>query len=488
MITEKQLKDILGKTAINQELSEAGEGEGAPEAGTSSDGEKKTNATKWETGIKRGPGNPLGVGKWSETEGTQPVRGKANPLQEISFTKKEFLKEQGKSPFNLNMAPTYPKAGSDYFASVDRENKRKLLPRKAITKYIYKTDDGEGFFLNLFKGEFSEALLDARDFMFSTPGIVTQWVIGSVGIEVGAPVALEIIDNALVVNDVFVWLENGGMENNPRFPTPSGLTFYEQIEWHYNKNIDFQNIMVDIVILATVGVVREVKGAWQWLTKSFPRMRLFTRWLRNLFKTVAGKLTYLPKKLGNWLVSKIGVLDTFLTRLESMEAKEGVTGKTTRALVKIPGAIISGYLGILTVEYGIIGAGKILKSFGLSNEDASKAVKTGQSSQENTNKINNALPPSTKEELGSMAGIEEFKRKEQEIKQKIKEDHSYYENSIYESLIADRVINCKRNEFIILKGKKYEGNLVFIINKIYYGFENGVETSAVQIKNLNKIE
>ena len=75
---------MLKKTQ-NQELSEEGEGEGTPEAGTSSDGEKKTGAKKWESGIKRGPANPIGVGKWSETAGTTPVRGHANPLSEQQF-------------------------------------------------------------------------------------------------------------------------------------------------------------------------------------------------------------------------------------------------------------------------------------------------------------------------------------------------------------------------------------------------------------------
>lgn len=83
---------MLKKTQ-NQELSEEGEGEGTPEAGTSSDGEKKTGAKKWESGIKRGPANPIGIGKWSETAGTTPVRGHANPLSEITLTKNELLSE-----------------------------------------------------------------------------------------------------------------------------------------------------------------------------------------------------------------------------------------------------------------------------------------------------------------------------------------------------------------------------------------------------------
>ena len=82
VITEKQLKGLIRLQSENQELTEQGEGEGAPETGTSSDGEKKTGASKWESGVTRGPGNQIGVTTWSEVVGSKLTRGKANPLSE----------------------------------------------------------------------------------------------------------------------------------------------------------------------------------------------------------------------------------------------------------------------------------------------------------------------------------------------------------------------------------------------------------------------
>jgi len=82
VITEKQFKKIVLKSIGNQELSEEGEEGGAPESGASSDGEKKTGATKWESGVTRGPGNQIGNTKWSDIVGSQLKRGKANPLNE----------------------------------------------------------------------------------------------------------------------------------------------------------------------------------------------------------------------------------------------------------------------------------------------------------------------------------------------------------------------------------------------------------------------
>ncbi len=82
IITEKQLKDLIRLQSENQELTEQGEGGGTPEAGTSSDGEKKTGASKWESGVTRGPANQIAVTKWSDVVGSKITRGKANPLSE----------------------------------------------------------------------------------------------------------------------------------------------------------------------------------------------------------------------------------------------------------------------------------------------------------------------------------------------------------------------------------------------------------------------
>jgi hypothetical protein len=88
IISEKQLQQLVKMHAKSQEISEDGE-EGAPEAGTSSDGEKKTGMPKWESGINRGPANQIAVTRWKDIDGTQPTRGKANTLweQETVFTR-----------------------------------------------------------------------------------------------------------------------------------------------------------------------------------------------------------------------------------------------------------------------------------------------------------------------------------------------------------------------------------------------------------------
>jgi hypothetical protein len=82
VISEKQLNELVAQLNPNTEITEEGDGEGAPEAGTSSDGEQKTGATKWESGVTRGPANQIGVTKWADSY--KITRGRANPLWEQS--------------------------------------------------------------------------------------------------------------------------------------------------------------------------------------------------------------------------------------------------------------------------------------------------------------------------------------------------------------------------------------------------------------------
>lgn len=70
---------------------------GAPETGTSGDGEKKTGATKWESGVSRGPANQIGVTKWSDVVGSSLKRGKANPLSEQSTPSTQYKTFWGES-------------------------------------------------------------------------------------------------------------------------------------------------------------------------------------------------------------------------------------------------------------------------------------------------------------------------------------------------------------------------------------------------------
>lgn len=78
LINEKQLELLLSKYA-KDELDEQ---DVASESGSTekSGGQGYPQVTKWESGVKRGPGNQIGNTKWSDVVGSTLIRGKGNPL------------------------------------------------------------------------------------------------------------------------------------------------------------------------------------------------------------------------------------------------------------------------------------------------------------------------------------------------------------------------------------------------------------------------
>jgi hypothetical protein len=81
IISEKQYKLIFG----DNQLDEQGDDPSAaqPTSGVGSSGSKQgyPEVGKWESGATRGPGNQIGVTKWSDVVGSLLKRDKGNPLK-----------------------------------------------------------------------------------------------------------------------------------------------------------------------------------------------------------------------------------------------------------------------------------------------------------------------------------------------------------------------------------------------------------------------
>lgn len=139
VITEKQLKDLIRLKSENQTLREQGEGEGSPEAGTSSDGDKKTGASKWESGVTRGPANQIGVTKWSDVVGSKITRGKANPLSEQednASTLVKILRPDGKI--------MYAPKGTEILSVFDQSSMDGGRFKESLKNFISKEKGGLG--------------------------------------------------------------------------------------------------------------------------------------------------------------------------------------------------------------------------------------------------------------------------------------------------------------------------------------------------------
>ena len=88
-ISERQLKYIISEKIENKEVKEqdtasSTAADAQPTAGTSSTqsgGQGYPEVDKWESGVTRGPGNQVGITKWSDVVGSTLKRDKANPLK-----------------------------------------------------------------------------------------------------------------------------------------------------------------------------------------------------------------------------------------------------------------------------------------------------------------------------------------------------------------------------------------------------------------------
>ena len=85
LINERQLKTILSREVSEKEMEEQeNPSDAQPETGTSSTqsgGQGYPAVGKWESGVTRGPGNQVGITKWSDVVGANLKRGKGNPLK-----------------------------------------------------------------------------------------------------------------------------------------------------------------------------------------------------------------------------------------------------------------------------------------------------------------------------------------------------------------------------------------------------------------------
>ena len=88
---------------------------------------------KWESGITRGPANPIGVAKWSDVVGAKLTRGHANPL-----------KEQGMPGGNFGMLGAQYANGEFDTPTIEHVtpwNDKILIPKDSYNVVLYKENE-----------------------------------------------------------------------------------------------------------------------------------------------------------------------------------------------------------------------------------------------------------------------------------------------------------------------------------------------------------
>jgi hypothetical protein len=325
VISEKQLNELLSQLNHNVEITEQGDGDGAPEAGTSSDGEQKTGASKWESGVTRGPANQIGVTKWADSY--KITRGRANPLSEqINPPKSSRLQM-----FKLQQEPT---AGSDYFASLNAQNKRKIdamMYPVGGTKHIYRSDDGNNLFVNLINGNIPGALLDLREILQTDAAIVTEIAISVIFSEtVVVPIAIVALNAIVLLNDLYLLEYQGGEDEN-----------------------SLVRVLEDLFILGSMGAVRIGQvGLKRWLanTNNLRKLVKLKGKLKPIIDYVKKLLSGLkiPQILQKFIQKTIGLLEKLYGYIDELLKKQ--TPAVAKGVATISKGVAAGFIGLVGIK------------------------------------------------------------------------------------------------------------------------------------------
>jgi hypothetical protein len=324
VISEKQLNELVTQLTLNKEITEQGEGEGAPEAGTSSDGEQKTGASKWESGVTRGAANQIGVTKWADSY--KITRGRANPLSEqITPPKSSRLRT-----FQFQQ----PTAGSDYFASVNAQNKRNIEARMipvAGTKHLYRSDDGDNLFINLISGDIPGALLDLRELLMTDAAIAAEIAISVIFSEtVVVPIAVAALNAIVLLNDLYL-LDYQGQEDEDAVG----------------------RVIQDLLVLGSMGAIRLGQGGIKkWLANrdNLRKLAILRGKVKPIIDYVKKLLSGLkvPQALQKFIQKTIGLLEKVYGYVDDLIKNNPST--TAKVVVKISKGVAAGFIGLVGIK------------------------------------------------------------------------------------------------------------------------------------------
>jgi hypothetical protein len=161
-----------------------------------------------------------------------------------------------------------------------------------------------------------EIISNLRDFFFnSTLGFAADILISVAGVEVGGPIIMRALEFTFLVNDLEIYYRQPDDFKNKGFMEK----FSDQ------SNLTFQNVIVDLFVIGTFGLIRSVSGVRSALNKNPNAIREMISKCKGFISSVSSVLGNLGD-IGKWLGPKLDNLSTFLDSL--------VTSKNVKTAVK----------------------------------------------------------------------------------------------------------------------------------------------------------
>jgi hypothetical protein len=437
-LTEKQYNNLL--TLISEtELEEQSEPPAAaPEKGTSSKqagGQGYPEVGKWESGVTRGPGNQVGVTKWADVVGAKLTRSKANQL-----------KEQKTPIGKFNFNPPNVRAGSEYFASVDSENRRRwniLSDKTPISKYIYKEDDGDNLFMNLMKGQIEEALLDLRSVTFTPGGMATQTVIEVIFSEtVVVPIAIESLNAAVLLNDIHLYIEQGEEDSEALLRI-------------------FEDLMVYAFRFGFKFAGKKLK-AWAQSPEGKKKIQHITTNLSSYITSIQKNIQKIPSsKLKNYVIGKLpnlNLLKNIINKISNISSN--VTSKVASKMpIKLKKAIVAGLFAYISAE----GLDRLLhKKVGTTREEMAKPEGPSDEYMADVMALESGIKPNiSKEDIKTAEDLNIL------IEKGDLKNYAIKAINLYKNAYPCLTDFYKKNQFVVIASTK-DKDIFKINNEIYF--------------------
>jgi hypothetical protein len=390
---------------------------------------------------------------------------------------------------------------SDAFANDQRMINRNAIASRfgtRVSKHIITTEDGKGVLLDVFDGNWSLALLELREFMFSGAGLITQLAVAVLGAEIGAGEILKYLDYALAINDLYVLFNN--LDAKDAHPLPGKeLSLWDKIVFLCQNNPDFMRVIEDVALIATFGLFKLGGNALGWLERQLADVSasgsatgagLFEliQVIKKAFGSLGTVVGYVGEQMGKFLRSKIGFIDKFYKWLEELASKtvskevtvatdygvNNIVKKETKPIVaKIAaGAIVlpmiayQTSLALIGFELGLPVLKRLLKREGVS----SKNLKSQTLTQEEIKKVDKLLVGGLKSDLAKVNPKLAKEKVQQKYQEQILNHKKDFEDKAYDLFIKDKVMSpkIKRDQFSVTDEKYSDQPVYLIMNQKYY--------------------
>ncbi len=189
---------------------------------------------------------------------------------------------------------------------------------------------GKQFYVDFSKGDLRKAFRDVRDFFIDTyAGAFADIFVSVAGVEVGGPIIMESLEVSFLVNDYFIYMENKKSKPTKNDPFSS----WDNFKLEFNTNIDFQRVLVDLMVIATRGLIRGAGKLLTWLKSG--GVKLLSR-ISDLITKVTLSLPKLGK-IGKFLSERLSTFtlwfDDITTKLNKMISNSEKTQTPKKSVV-----------------------------------------------------------------------------------------------------------------------------------------------------------